>query len=664
MRDLHRSKKETVSELDALRRRVAELEAAETERKRAEELFNASFISSPIGIYIVQDGKFRLVNPTFEKLFGYSAEELMGMDSLALVFQEDKEMVRQKAVRMLQGLSPAPYRFRYVTKGGGLAWVMETVTPIEYEGRRAALGNFMDITELRQAEEALRQSEERFKSIYAESPIAIEICDAGGSVVSVNEASLQMFGLPDLRELRWYRLFDDPYVPADMKDKLRKGEAVRYEVPFDFEAARRAGLMKSKRRGLAYLDVMISPLGLSGKGGWTGYLLQIQDITERRQAEEERRALEQKAHLASRLTSVGMMASGIAHEINNPLTGVIGFSQLLMQKDLPQDIKEDVEIINDGAKRVGSIVKRLLTFARQQMLERAYVNINEVVMTTLDLRIYEMETSGIKVTTELDPNLPGTIADSSQLQQAFLNIIINAEAAVKEARDKGHLGVKTEKIDDSIRVSFKDNGPGIAKGDLERIFDPFFTTRQVGEGTGLGLSICHGIVSEHGGRIYAESKLGKGATIFVELPIVRKPEQLELTEPAAPDSGAIPTARILAVDDEPTILQFLSRVLTEEGHQVETADNAEDAMTRLKANEYDLILLDIKLRDVSGTELYKRIRKAARSVARKVVFITGDVMGADTKGFLSRTKALHITKPFDTEQLKRDISRILAQGSL
>jgi len=386
------------------------------------------------------------------------------------------------------------------------------------------------------------------------------------------------------------------------------------------------------------------------------------DITERKRMEEERRELERKAHLASRLASVGEMASGIAHEINNPLTGVIGYAQLLMGRDIPQDIKADLQVIHDGAQRVAGIVKRLLTFAGQQKPGLGYVDINDVIETTLALRTYELETSNIKVATYLDTQLPQTIGDGGQLQQVFLNLVINAEAEMKLAHGKGNLLIKTETVDNTIRISFEDDGPGIKKENLERIFDPFFTTREVGQGTGLGLSVCHGIVAEHGGTITVESQLRKGATFTVELPVVTGAEQLKLAEPDAEESERAAGGRILVVDDEPTVLSFLSEALTDEGYEVEAVDNASDALERIKSQRYSLILLDIKMPGMSGSELYRRIQKIARSLARRVVFITGDVIGASTTAFLSRTKAPYIAKPFDAEQLKREVNRMLAEN--
>jgi len=391
-----------------------------------------------------------------------------------------------------------------------------------------------------------------------------------------------------------------------------------------------------------------------------GILGVMRDITERKKAEEDRREFEQKAQLASHLASVGELAAGVAHEINNPLTGVIGYAELLMQEDVPEHIKSDLKIIHDGAKRVADIVKGLLTFARQAKPERVLIDINQVIQVALRLRAYELETGNMKVTTKLAPDLPLTIADPGQLQQVFLNLIINAEMEMKSAHGKGKLAIKTEHLDDAIRISFKDDGPGIAEENLEKIFDPFFTTREVGKGTGLGLSICHGIVIEHGGRIYAESKLGKGATFIVELPVVTEEKRSRRAKPALKSERAT-KGKILVVDDEPVVRRLLSQVLTAEGHDVEATDDGNDALDRIKGNRYSLILLDMKLPGMSGSELYGRIQEIAESLAQRVVFITGDVMGADTEAFLARTGVPYIHKPFDVKQLSTEIKRLLAK---
>jgi len=266
------------------------------------------------------------------------------------------------------------------------------------------------------------------------------------------------------------------------------------------------------------------------------------------------------------------------------------------------------------------------------------------------------------VTSQLPPDLPWTVADAGQLQQVFLNLIVNAETAMKLTHGRGRLLIETEASDDTIRVSFKDDGPGIPEENLGRVFDPFFTTRDVGEGTGLGLSVCHGIIAEHNGRIYAESRLGKGATFIVELPIVAETEQPELDEAAVEEAEKPAGAKILVVDDEPVIREVVSQVLTDEGHEVDAVENARDALKTMRSKRYSLILVDIKMPGMDGIELYEQMKKIAPSLARRVVFITGDVMGPSTQDFLSQTKAPCVTKPFDAERLKTEVSRMLSGG--
>ena len=234
---------------------------------------------------------------------------------------------------------------------------------------------------------------------------------------------------------------------------------------------------------------------------------------------EQRRAGEQML-ITDRLASIGELASGLAHELNNPLTGVIGFSQLLLNKDLPDEIKEDIKIIYSEAKRAADVMKNLLIFARKHAPVKQLVDINGVIEKVLTLRAYEHKVENIQVVNRFSADLPPTMADYFQLQQVFLNIIINAEHFMLEAHQRGTLTITTRRAGNHIIASFADDGPGIAKEDLAHLFDPFFTTKEVGEGTGLGLSICHGIVTEHNGLLYAESQPGKGATFVVELPVL------------------------------------------------------------------------------------------------------------------------------------------------
>jgi len=261
-----------------------------------------------------------------------------------------------------------------------------------------------------------------------------------------------------------------------------------------------------------HLEVATSPI-FNETGEVVASVHVARDITERKKMQEQ-------LLTNDRLASIGELVSGVAHELNNPLTGVIGFSELLAgRKDLPDDAKEDIKVINREAQRTANIVKNLLTFARKHPKEKQATAINKAIEAVLELRTYEQKVSNIQVNTQFASDLPEIIANAFDLQQVFLNIIVNAEHAMLEAHGKGTITIITERDGDIIRASLVDDGPGISKENLGHVFDPFFTTREVGKGTGLGLSICYGIITEHGGKIYAKSELGKGATFIIELPV-------------------------------------------------------------------------------------------------------------------------------------------------
>lgn len=242
---------------------------------------------------------------------------------------------------------------------------------------------------------------------------------------------------------------------------------------------------------------------------------------EHKQMEEDKQRMEQQLHLAGRLAAVGELAAGVAHELNNPLAAVQGFAQLLASRsDLDESIREDIDSIYREAQRAAKITQNLLSFARRHNPEKRLISVNDALAQSLDLHTYSMRVNNIEIMVELDPDLPKTMADFHQMQQVFVNIITNAEQAMTDAHGQGKLSVKTQTIGQNIRISFADTGPGMPKENLDRIFDPFFTTKEVGKGTGLGLSICFGIVHEHGGRLYAKCKSGKGATFIVDMPII------------------------------------------------------------------------------------------------------------------------------------------------
>ena len=536
-----------------------------TERKQAAEEYQTIIHAAMDGFWQADmQGRFLDVNEAYCHFVGYSRDELLNMMIADVEVTETQEEVA-KHMQKIREVGYDRFESRHRRKDGTIVDVDVSVNYLPtYGGRMFTF--IRDITERKRAEEALRESEERYRLLAENVRDVIWAMDMDlrftylspsikylddRTVEEVLPMPLEQLFTPSSLEFV-LRTFAEELAIADVT-ALDPNRSRALEV----EILRRDGSIIWAELKMNFMrDPFGRPMGILGV---------MRDISERKKAEEEKKEMEQRAQLASRLASVGELSAGIAHEINNPLTGVIGYSELLMQEDVPEHIKRDLEVINDGAKRVAGIVKGLLTFARQSKPERTVVDINQVVEVALRLRSYELETSNIKVTARLAPDLPVTVADAGQLQQVFLNLIINAEAEMRSAHGKGKLTIKTERLDGKIRISFKDDGPGIAEENLERIFDPFFTTRETGKGTGLGLSICHGIVTEHKGRIYVESQLGSGATFIVELPIVTEKKRPRQAKLASKPEKAI-RGKILVVDDEPVVRQLLSQVLTEDGH--------------------------------------------------------------------------------------------------
>ncbi len=365
-----------------------------------------------------------------------------------------------------------------------------------------------------QAEVSLRESEEKYSTLIERSNDGIIIIQEG-AVTYANQRILEMTGY-SLEEALGRPFVDfisseHRRMAADYYSRRIAGDDVPDKYEFD---------IITKDGGRINIEISASLFEYGGKGA---DMVIIRDIRERKKMQEQLMAQD-------RLASIGQLVSGVAHEINNPLTGVIGFSELLLKRDLPDDVKADLKVVNDEAMRTARIVKNLLTFARKQPEGKEPVDINKQIQRVLDLRDHEQKVNNINVDTHFASNLPQVMGNASQLQQVFFNIVINAEFFMLEAHQKGNLTITTERTGDSVRCSFADDGPGIPEENMRNLFTPFFTTKEVGKGTGLGLSICYGIITEHGGRIYAESKLGKGATFIVELPIKEATTSQEVAE--------------------------------------------------------------------------------------------------------------------------------------
>jgi signal transduction histidine kinase/CheY-like chemotaxis protein len=405
------------------------------------------------------------------------------------------------------------------------------------------------------------------------------------------------------------------------------------------------------------------PLSAEQRSQYFAMASNVSRAIERLDAQRSQARLVQERLLQSeKMSSVGQLVSGVAHELNNPLTGIMGFAQLLMLRELDATARRQVETIYGEAERASKIVANLLTFARRRRAQKEPANLNTLVERVLELRNYDLRVRNITTELDLDPALPETMADANQVQQVFLNIIINAEQAMRSdgGDGVGTLRIRSSRGEGGVRVSFTDSGPGMSEETVRRIFDPFFTTKDAGEGTGLGLTISYGIIEEHGGRIWAESQTGRGTTFFIELPIVAG---VQAPERAAPEHAAAAAAverrRILVVDDEDSIQKLLTGVLEMDGHEVQLASNGREALDRLAAGTFDLIITDIKMPVMGGPDLYRRLSEAGNPLARRIVFITGDTVAPDTRRFLQGVDNAVLAKPFRLRDVRDAVNAAL-----
>jgi signal transduction histidine kinase len=368
---------------------------------------------------------------------------------------------------------------------------------------------------------------------------------------------------------------------------------------------------------------------------------------------------------SEKLSAVGQFVAGVAHELNNPLTSVIGFSEILQGTETDEKSRGFLERIVKSAHRCHKIVSSLLSFARQHPPERKLVALHALADEVLDLLAYELRTSNITVVKEYAPALPLTLADAHQLEQVFVNILGNARQAIEPFQREGRITVRTRAAHGRVVIEFADNGPGIRPEHLARIFDPFFTTKPVGKGTGLGLSLVYGIVQEHGGTITARSEVGHGATFAIELPVANAaPAASALRSGSAPPFASPPPAlaqrTVLVIDDEDWILELAAELLRRDGYLVETAVGGEKALELLGRIKFDLIVSDWKMPGLNGVRLYEHLCVIDPAAAAHMLFMTGDVVSDTFQDFLRDHRLTCLSKPFAIGEFRAAVTRMTA----
>ena len=612
---------------------------------QSESRYRNLFESASDAIYTLDvHGAFTSANQATCELTGRPRDSLLGHSSRILIDDDDTVMLEQ-IQHALDG-SAVRYECSIRRPDGEQRLLSVTNTPI----RRGAtivgvLGVARDVTEARARAIALERSEARYARLVESASDAIFTVDEQGRFTAVNRSLEQAVGR-ERDSLIGARFSDlaDPRDSAAAEHLLRETHAG--------ERSRGAVRYRGVDGDVRQWSVITSPV-LEG-ALIVGVLGILRDVTDEQRLAEQ--LLQQE-----KLVAVGQLVSGVAHELNNPLAGVMAFAQLLLASPVPLDDepRQAVETIHREAKRAAKIVSSLLTFARQQPAERAAAQLNDIVTDTLELRRYALRTAGVEVTLDLDAALPATWADPFQLQQVVLNLLVNAEQALAGTDTERQIRIRTwrEGGGSQIALAVSDNGPGIALEQLTRIFNPFFTTKPVGQGTGLGLSISDGIIHEHGGRIRVDSAPGSGATFVVEIPYVVPPDDARTGN--APQAGERDGGRrILVVDDEPAMRAAVSGFLRSLGHQVQEAPNGAEARALLATSEYDVVLLDLRMPDPSGETLYRELCQRDPQHARRVVFVTGDLQSDATRRFLTGAGRPVIGKPFQLDDLAAALARV------
>jgi PAS domain S-box-containing protein len=518
-------------------------------------------------------------------------------------------------------------------------------------GKITHIGGFdVDITTQKRAERALRESEQRFRQFAEAHPVPLSVLRlADDAVLFVNPAFLDLFDLSqrEFEQLAKAELWADPMERQAYLARVREeGVVAAYETTM-------------RRR-----DGRVFPAALSARlleyGGEPAMVTSVTDLTRQKDAEEQIARQREALHQSEKLAALGALLAGVAHELNNPLSVVVGYSSMLEELAPDEASRRRAERVHAAAERCARIVKAFLAMARRKPPQFGPVALNEVVEAALELSGYGLRTADIEVIRKLDPQLPAVWGDSDQLHQVVTNLIVNAQHALEQVPGPRRLLVRTRVRGRAVELVVGDNGPGMSNEVRKRIFEPFFTTKPQGIGTGVGLSLCHGIVTAHEGRIDVATVEGKGTRFKVRLPLVATaPEEIA---PAAEEGAPAAQVRVLVVDDEAEIADLVREVLGREGYEVTLARSGHEALLALEQGVFAVIVSDLRMPDLDGPGLWRELKARDPELARRMIFITGDTLGAEASRFLAEAEAPVMEKPLDLAELRRRVSEVAARA--
>ncbi len=523
----------------------------------------------------------------------------------------------------------------------------------------------LDHTQLRRGEEQLRASEALKTAIVDHALAALISTDVSGTIVEFNPSAEAMFGRRRADVIG--RAVGDIVVPQRFREGHEAGlRRVGTGGPPRM-LGQRVEMRAMRADGSEFPIEMV--LSRTDAHGEVFYTASIVDVSERHSAalqiERQRDALRQ----SEKLSAMGTLLAGVAHELNNPLSIVMGRSGLLEEKcEALPEIALDAKRIREAAERCGRIVRTFLNMARSRPAVRSEVSLNELARGTADLLAYSYRAHDVELRLELDPQLPDVSADADQLSQVLLNLMVNAQQALQHVRGVRCVTLQTGldsgagAAPDVAWLRVRDSGPGIAPEVAARIFEPFFTTKAEGMGTGLGLSVSASLMREHGGSLTLEpSKPGEGAVFRVALPVALKAQGVAAVsvddDPRAAEAAAV--ARLLVVDDEPEVVAMLRDMLERAGYEVAVAESGAVALEMVGAANFDAIVSDLRMPDMDGAELWQQIAQREPRLRQRILFVTGDTLSRDTRAFLTSAGCGTLEKPFAKADLIERVAELL-----
>jgi PAS domain S-box-containing protein len=507
------------------------------------------------------------------------------------------------------------------------------------------LRNSLLHSQVKNETERYRKKGEQFRRFFQNLPTLAFAVDSEGRIIDFNQIGSKKTGFKKEeimgRELRLLWSAAKPI--ANIKEKLRKGGSFTEE-----EAS-----ISKKGGGVINARLSFSSLEESGNS-CQGLIAVASEVSPPKQDELD---LVQ----AERLSSIGKVVATVAHELRNQLGGVLGFSQLLLVKNTHPELSLDLERVSTCAERCRKIVNSLLDFSRKSQPERKILGLNGILRKTLDMVEKQYQAAGIDLEIDFDTELPFCLVDFHQMQQVFLNLLRNAQQAILSKKRGGKICIRTRNEGHKVLVEIQDDGPGMSRDIMGRIFDPFFTTKPMGEGTGLGLSMVHGMITSHEGHIEVDSQPGQGATFRIRLPVTDKtPEAEELVEDS---QNSTSERRILVVDDDPIMLDLFLEIIWSMGHRGDTAANGHEALEKVKKNDYDLVISDLKMPQMDGIQLFYEVQKLKPKMVEKYLFATGDVTYMNSHEFMLLSERPCLIKPINIDEMQRTIENIFSRTS-